>query len=104
MTNPNCNRCGHARIRHVQDGLGSTCLVCLALYRNPGMAGNVCTERMTFKLSQTEREQAARASKETYPPRTICAVCECEWTQHMGFLCPSGDDTFLPLLDTRMII
>ena len=99
-----CPDCGHPKIRHVQDGLGMTCLVCDFLQREKQLSGKVCTRVFQFKLSQVEREQAARAAKDTFPPHTVCAICTYEWQQHMGMLCPNGDDTFLPLLDTDYLV
>lgn len=93
--------CGHPRIRHVQDGTGWTCVVC-AFEIKEGINPNrktVCTRKQNFKLSQYERDQAMAASKESYPQHIVCAICFFEWMNHAGYLCPTGDDTFLPLLD-----
>lgn len=92
-----CNICEHPPIRHVREGNSWTCLVCVLMVRE-GMKKEVCTQQMNFKLSQHEREQAMDADKASYPPRIICAQCFYSWEQHVGYLCPSGDDTFLPLL------
>lgn len=95
-----CPICGHAPIRHVEDGTGATCLVCLA-GRQLGFTQSVCTLKFEFKLSKREREQAELADKGSYAPRTMCAVCYCYWEAHSGYLCPSGDSTFLPYLYER---
>jgi hypothetical protein len=105
-----CPYCQHAPIRHVRDGTGYSCLVCLFLAEQAVMdaaagrpafppPGGVCTVGFQFKLSQREREQAASADKGSWPPRQVCAACFCEWQQHEGYLCPTGDSTFVPLLD-----
>jgi len=98
----NCPQCGHIKIQHSPDGLGFSCAICLFLEREkqPLPGGKVCTMKFKFKLSQSEVEQAKKADKESFPPRTICAICNFTWQQHMGFLCPTGDDTFLPLLES----
>ena len=94
--------CGHPRIRHMSDGYGWVCQICMFLnMQDSSTYNNVCTRPQLFKLSQREREQAARAAKDSYPPHTVCVMCGYEWLQHMGYLCPSGDDTFLPLLDSE---
>lgn len=100
MNCQNCQTCGHAPIMHIQDGPLTICRVCKLLY-DEGSINTVCLNQFRFKLPRVEREQAARADKDSYPPHTICAVEDCgfEWQQHMGYLCPSGDSTFLPLLD-----
>lgn len=104
----NCSNCGHLPIHHVQDGLHTTCRACQLLanegaivYGKRWNQSMVCHNRFRFKLSRVEREQAARADKGSYPMHTICAQPDCafEWCQHMGYLCPSGDSTFIPLLD-----
>jgi hypothetical protein len=94
-----CPLCQHPPIRHVPDGTGSSCLVCLYLAAQSGTHQNVCTLKFEFKLSQREREQAAAAYKGTFPPQTECAECGCTWQAHQGMLCPTGDSVFLPLLD-----
>lgn len=96
-----CPDCHHPPLRHISDGTGVTCLVCNFMAKERG-AGFVCTRKFEFKLSQREREQAMRADKGTFPQRTICAECNCEWVMHTGYLCPTGDSTFLPLLDKHL--
>jgi hypothetical protein len=100
MNPPECETCGHAPILHVPDG---PCLGCI------GQAGmqdkltestQVCTKRFTFQLSQREREQAIKADKESYPQWTVCVMCGAWWCQHKGYLCVTGDSTFLPYLET----
>ena len=59
----------------------------------------ICTLKFEFKLSRHEREQAALADKGSYEPMTVCAACDCEWRSHQGYLCPTGDSTFIPVLD-----
>lgn len=99
-----CPVCHHPPIRHVSDGTGATCLVCLWLAEQAKLYGklpvNVCTCRFTFKLSQRERDQAEKATKTSYPQMTVCAECGLEWRGHSGYLCPDGDSTFVPLLDS----
>jgi len=66
-----CPICQHPPIRHVADGTGYSCLVCLFLAEQAvreaasGRAvrppGPVCTLHFEFRLSQREREQAAAA-------------------------------------------
>ena len=103
--NPECPACHHAPIRHEEDGIGSTCIVCLWLHQRDISEGrrphDVCTVKFAFRLSKHEREQATKAAKSTYPQRTICLICNCEWRAHTGFLCPTGDSTFVPDLDNR---
>ena len=98
-----CPLCLHPPIRHVEDGTGATCLICAWLAeqdrKNYKLPRHVCTVKFNFKLSKHEREQAERADKASYPPRTVCAECYCYWEAHSGYLCPTGDSTFLPLLD-----
>lgn len=94
-----CPICMHPPIRHIDDGTGTTCLVCLSLYSYGTGSGRVCTLKFEFRLSQSEREQAIKADKEMYPQRTTCANCFHYWMQHDGMLCPSGDSTFIPLLE-----
>ena len=102
-----CPTCHHAPIRHVEDGLGgATCLVCLWIAqearRNARIEPHICTLKFEFKLSKREREQAERADKGSYPQNTTCAECYCAWRAHSGYLCPSGDSTFVPLLDSDL--
>jgi hypothetical protein len=100
-----CPTCSHPPIRHVQDGTGWTCIVCeFEVRERLNDRIRVCTTAQVFKLTQTEREQATRGAKDSYPPRTVCAQCSYTWESHLGFLCPNGDDTFLPLLDTGFLI
>jgi hypothetical protein len=104
-----CPQCGDAPIQHIGDGYGGhTCLTCIAranLRKQgnilPGYSG-ICTMGFGFKLSLREREQASRASKDAYPMHTVCIECGMEWCQHTGYLCPSGDSTFIPLLECDM--
>lgn len=93
-----CDLCNHPPIRHIPDGSGWTCLVCQLLVRE-GIQKQVCTKQQSFKLSASEREQAMRAPKDSYPEKIVCASCYYTWQQHHGYLCPSGDDTFVPLLE-----
>jgi hypothetical protein len=105
-----CPYCHHPPIRHVPDGTGYTCLVCaytleqavLEAARTGSFAHavpRVCTVGFQFKLPQREREQAATADKNSFAPKTVCAVCTCHWEAHQGYLCPTGDSTFVLLLD-----
>jgi hypothetical protein len=107
-----CPACHHPPIRHVPDGTGATCTICAWLagqaleaaanrerFVMPGWNGHVCTLRFVFKLSRREREQAERADKGSYPPKTVCAVCDCTWEAHAGYLCPTGDSVFIAVLD-----
>jgi hypothetical protein len=103
-----CPVCHHPPIQHKPDGTGTTCVVCAfmleeslvqALRGNVVRVPRVCTLKFEFKLSQREREQAALADKESYPPKTVCVECDCAWEAHQGYLCPTGDSTFVPLLD-----
>jgi hypothetical protein len=103
-----CPLCHHPPIRHVPDGSGHTCVVCQFLAQQtlenalrglPVHPVTICTAGFKFKLSQREREQAAVADKNSYPAKTVCAECDCTWESHMGYLCPTGDSTFVPLLE-----
>lgn len=107
-----CDLCLHPKIRHIKDGSGSTCIVCTWIVEQKkkgqpvvGMGGpphgGTCTRRFTFMLNQAEREQAQKAPKDSFEPWIMCAVCYYNWQQHEGFLCPSGDSTFIPLLDNQ---
>jgi hypothetical protein len=102
-----CPTCGHTPIMHIQDGTTTVCRLCHflndqgQLERYTGLR-LICMREFKFKLSRVEREQAAKADRETYKPHTICADCDYEWQQHMGYLCPSGDSTFVPLLDSML--
>ncbi len=64
-------------------------------------SGKICTVRFEFKLTEAEREQAEKADKGSFERWTMCGVCYYTWEQHSGFLCPSGDSTFVPLLDSK---
>jgi len=103
-----CPVCHHPPIQHKPDGMGVSCLVCVFMAERAvedavnGYVVNipkVCTLKFEFKLSQREREQAVLADKGSYPPKTVCAECDTTWEAHMGYLCPTGDSTFVPLLD-----
>lgn len=103
-----CPVCYHPPIQHMPDGTGSTCIVCQfyatemihqAMAGHVVMIPKVCTLKFNFKLSQREREQAAIADKKSYPAKTMCTECDCLWEGHKGYLCPTGDSTFVPLLD-----
>lgn len=119
MSNSMCPDCGHPPIRHKADGLTATCLVCLFILedqlRNAAdhsdargiNIAKVCTRRFKFRLSEHERVQAMAADKQSYPERTVCIAvdadgntCGVEWMAHHGYLCPSGDSTFVPLINT----
>jgi hypothetical protein len=99
-----CTNCGHPPIRHIKDGQHWLCLVCVIMARE-GMKSinDLCTVPMTFKLSEREREQASKADRSSYPPHIVCAVCNYTWESHLGYLCPTGDDTFIPLLDVGFL-
>ena len=107
-----CPVCHHAPIRHVEDGTGATCIVCLKgqQYVLEGMTapgivpGRVCTMKFEFKLSKREREQAVAADKGSYEQHKVCAECYCEWMAHEGYLCPTGDSTFRPLLEEGFLV
>jgi hypothetical protein len=100
-----CPMCQHPPIRHLEDGTGHTCIVCLWMAAEAAKSGHesnkVCTLKFEFRLSKREREQAVLADKESYPPMTICAECWCDWRAHEGYLCPTGDSTFVPDLDSK---
>lgn len=100
-----CPVCQHPPIRHIEDGTGASCLVCLWLVQRDIAEGKtphkVCTLKFEFKLSKREREQAVLADKGSYPPMTVCAECWCDWRAHEGYLCPTGDSTFVPDLDSK---
>lgn len=99
----NCLGCGHPKIRHIQDGLRIDCIVCVHLLREDATFNRpVCHVKFNFKLSESEREQAAAANKESFDRHIKCAVCLGEWQEHMGYLCPSGDSTFMPLLESNL--
>jgi hypothetical protein len=107
-----CPACHHPPIRHVRDGTGYTCLVCVFLVmeafndavngRPVTKANGVCTLGFQFKLSQREREQAELADKASYPPKTVCAVCDCPWEAHAGYLCPTGDSVFVAVIESSL--
>lgn len=106
-----CPACHHPPISHVEDGTGITCMGCYAmgLLQAANEPDNdkqvfVCTKKFTFRLSKHEREQAARAPKDTFPGGVDgfgpeCIECGAWWAQHTGMLCVTGDSTFIPLLD-----
>lgn len=96
-----CPLCHHPPIRHVSDGTGYSCLICLFLAaQEPWRTDHkVCLLKFEFKLSQREREQAEKADHGSWPQNQVCAECECDWRAHSGYLCPTGDTTFVPLLD-----
>lgn len=99
-----CPTCGHAPVLHVPDGLGSaTCVACVML-RSSGNQDTaftgICTEKFVFKLTRSEMEQAMVASKDSYPQRTECIECGMDWLMHKGYLCPDGNSTFVPLVNS----
>lgn len=99
-----CDLCGHAPIKHIPDGLkGWKCLVCELMVAKQiiigGFLPTLCTQQMKFQLSAEEREQAAKADRGSFPPHVVCAMCLHTWEGHMGFLCPTGDSTFVVMLD-----
>jgi hypothetical protein len=96
-----CPVCQHPPIRHVSDGTGTTCIICAFLAAQEPWKVNhkICTLKFEFKLSLREREQAEIADKGSWPQTQLCAECDCEWRAHHGYLCPTGDSTFVPLLD-----
>lgn len=101
-----CPLCNHPPIRHEPDGTGATCIVCLWLanqdiQNHKSTPRKICTLKFEFKLSRAEREQAVKADKNAYPQHQECAKCYCEWMAHIGYLCPSGDSTFVPLFDSK---
>lgn len=59
--------------------------------------GNECRHVFDFKLTPAEREQAMKADKMAFEQDDLCAQCGLEWMQHSGYLCPSGDSTFVLL-------
>lgn len=112
-----CPNCGHPPIRHVQDGLRHDCAVCVLLateaaINNPnGHIPPVCHVRFNFRLSEREREQATVGCNtfegrvrymDMHPRHAKCAVCFCDWQEHMGYLCPSGDSVFVLLLESKL--
>lgn len=95
-----CEKCGHVPIRHIE----GTCLVCLFLNEQIKAGAivhrkyaGICTERFTFHLSEQERTQAKMASPDAYKQDDICSNCGQYWVMHEGYLCPSGDSTFILL-------
>jgi hypothetical protein len=69
----------------------------------------ICTRRFQFKLSFTERMQAMAADKASFDQKTLCAaigpdgqICNHEWRQHWGYLCPSGDSLFVPVIESKL--
>jgi hypothetical protein len=93
-----CEKCGHAPLMHEEDGTGATCIVCKVERQIYG-SRIICTERFIFPISRSEREQAGRANPDSYPGTIVCAECGCIWWQHIGYLCPDGISTFLPLIE-----
>jgi hypothetical protein len=100
-----CSICHHAPIMHVEDGLGTaTCAVCLKLRElsaHDTTYRGVCSEKFIFRISKAEQEQARAASKELYPQKQYCLNCAMMYMQHWGVLCPDGNSTFLPLIQTE---
>lgn len=99
-----CPVCGHPPIHHMEDGPGATCMVCSFMALKAVDLGlkkvmPICTRRFPFKLSLAERIQAMAGDKSSYEQERICAICNCHWKQHWGFLCVTGDSTFVPVLD-----
>ena len=105
-----CDICHHPPIHHIPDDSGSwICLVCEMLVRTGSviegkLVVSACRKQMNFKLSQDERDQAAKAPRDSFPPHIVCGSCFFTFEQHRGFLCPTGDDTFIPLLDQGFLI
>lgn len=108
-----CPVCHHPPIHHRPDGTGATCAVCVFLAEQAvkEMAERgifqttvikICTLKFQFKLSQREREQAEVADKASWPPKTVCAECDCLWEAHKGYLCPTGDSTFVPVIESKL--
>jgi hypothetical protein len=105
-----CPDCHHPPLRHVPDGLGATCIVCawemqeafkrLANGDDAKMPQRICTRRFTFRIQGKEREQAMMADKNSWAAHDVCIECGCEWMQHFGWLCPTGDTLFVKLIDT----
>ena len=99
-----CDACGHFKAQHTHFGC-QTCRKLLALAkREPSAAPYVtvpyiCKQQFRFKLSLNDREQAAKFDNKTqYENRALCAVCFYEWMEHTGYLCPTGDSTFVPAI------
>jgi hypothetical protein len=72
---------------------------------------SVCHHRFNFQLSEREREIAscvgmgrdkAIALMSEYDRWDKCAVCFEEWQSHLGYLCPSGDSTFVKLVKSKL--
>lgn len=105
-----CDICKHPPIKHVPDGSGSwICLVCEMLVRTGSvfygqMVIVPCRKQMKFKLTQSEREQAAKADPESFPSHITCGECGFAWMNHLGYLCPSGDSTFIPMLPQGFLV
>jgi hypothetical protein len=105
-----CPDCHHPPLRHVPDGLGATCVVCqwetgeavkrLAMGLDAMMPNRICTRKFHFKIRGREREQAMKADKMAWRPHDVCVMCGCDWQQHMGWLCPTGDTLFVKLIET----
>lgn len=97
-----CPMCGHAPIMHEgESGNEGECQICKFLMIQ-GKVAIVCNMRFQFKLTWAERHYAMKGDKNSFPMHTVCAECAFEWCQHKGFLCPSGDSTFLPLLESDL--
>lgn len=89
-----CPDCQHAPIAHVE----GYCIVCEHEVKKKVRNGATpCFHIFAFKLTKSEREQAMKASKTSYEQDDLCAMCGLEWMQHHGYLCPSGDSTFVLL-------
>jgi hypothetical protein len=102
-----CPVCHHPPIQHIEDGARATCLICSFLAMKSAEYGHakiphICTRKFQFKLSLAERTQAMAASKASFEQKQLCAVCNCEWRQHWGYLCPSGDSLFVPVIESKL--
>lgn len=95
-----CDNCGHWKSRHVK---GGGCVVC-AFLKSQGKIQHVCMEYFPSPLSQSEIDQARAASKDSYPPMTVCASCREIWMAHTGYLCPNGQTLFIVDLDTGSLV
>jgi len=106
-----CPDCGHWRALHVE----GHCLQCVKLAsmaldprfnkteREVAKRGvptsGCCHRRFKSPLSDQEREQAIKMDRTLYDPRQRCAVCGMEWMSHTGYLCPSGETTWIALAE-----
>ena len=93
-----CEKCQHPPIVHIE----GVCVTCFYLVGRPEIIvpnkpTKVCTQKFHFKLSAAERSQALKADKMAYEQQDICAACGQYWMQHAGYLCPTGDSTFVKL-------